>query len=323
MRAFTLTASAIAALLLGCGSASAAPDCAPRAPTATTAKEVGEQGLVAQFLQPTTPGKHPALLILGGSEGGSAGVRQLAKPFAEQGYAVLALSYFAAPGLPATAEELPLEYFDRAVAWLAAQPSVDPKAIGVYGVSKGAEASLLVASRNPALKAAGAGVGTSFVWQGISTTGGAAKSSWTLAGKPVDYLPYGPGVRFDPSNYMAFIYGLYDTGLKAADAHPQAAIPVEKIHGPVMLISGRADAMWSSSAMSDAVVARLKAKGFAHKVSHLAYPDAGHTAGMPALMGGSDKGADEAVGGTVEGNRFARTDMWPKLVCFFDGALKR
>jgi dienelactone hydrolase len=314
--------SAVAALLLSFSVAWAGPECRLGQPAPIEAREVADQGLVAEFLTPVGPGRHPALIILGGSEGGTAGVRKLARPFAEQGYAVLALSYFAAPGLPSTAEEMPLEYFDQAVTWLSAQPSVNAKAIGIYGVSKGAEASLLVASRNAAIKAAAAGVGTSFVWQGINTTGGPPKASWTLAGKPVAYLPYGPGVPFDPNHYMAFVYGLYDTGLKNASAYPQAAIPVERIQGPVLLISGRDDAMWPSTAMSDAVVTRLKGQHFRYPVTHLAYPNAGHTAGMPAAMGGSSKGADEFVGGTVEGNAFARADMWPKLACFFDRALK-
>jgi hypothetical protein len=46
----------------------APPQCSATEAT-TAAEEVRADGLVAQYIHPTTPGRHPALLILGGSEG--------------------------------------------------------------------------------------------------------------------------------------------------------------------------------------------------------------------------------------------------------------
>jgi dienelactone hydrolase len=286
--------------------------------------EVSEDGLVAAFFKPEGIAKAPALIVLGGSEGGKDSVRALAKPFAGQGYAVLALSWQGAPGLPASYVDVPLEYFDTAIAWLSRNPSVEPGHIGTYGVSKGAEAALLVASRSRRLHAAAAGMPASVVFQGGADTrpGVEPHSSWTVDGKPVPFVPYDVSQPFDFRDYMGSIFRLYDGGLKDAAAHADAVIPVERINGPILLISGEADAMWPAARMSNDIVKRLERKRFGFSVTHLSYPDAGHAVGLPPALGASERGPDEAVGGTAAGNAFARADMWPKLVCFFDGALR-
>lgn len=317
-----------ASLLASCAAVSAQTSeaCAMRtAPAAYAMSEVTDNGLVAAFYDPDPDPdgveRRPALLILGGSEGGSEGVRMLAKPFAEQGYAVLALSYHGVEGLPRTYADIPLEYFDKAIDWLAANPAVDPERIGVYGISKGGELSLLLGSRSKKLHAVAAGAPSSVVWQG----GADARymhSTWTVDGKDAPFLPYDMSKPFDVRDYMGSIHRMYDGALTNAAAHADAVIPVERINGPILMISGKADAMWPSSRMSDDVVKRLQDKGFAHPVTNLAYPDAGHAVGMPPAFGASKKGPDEAAGGTAEGNAVGRADMWPKLVCFFDKALK-
>jgi hypothetical protein len=73
--------------------------------------------------------------------------------------------------------------------------------------------------------------------------------------------------------------------------------------------------------MADLVVKRLDEAGFAHPVTHLAYPDAGHAAGMPSAMGPMPAGTAGMFGGAPEANEAARADMWPQLVCFYDRAL--
>lgn len=316
----------LAAALLACAASMACPPAAAQDPVALQTdpfviEEVAENGLVAAFMTPRSGGAHPAILVLGGSEGGTDLVRGVGLEFARQGYAVLALSYFGAPGLPATAEEIPLEYFDRAIAWLARQPEVDPARMGIFGISKGGEAALLVGSRSPQLRAVAAGVPSSVVWQGISARFGAPPTStWSLGGAPAPYLPHDSTVRFDFARYMESIYALHAGALPMAEAHPDAIIPVERINGPVLLISGRDDAMWPSSAMSDMVVARLQAKGFSHPVEHLAYADAGHAVSSPPALPNTSGYPDEAAGGTAAGNAAGRADMWRRLILFFDTA---
>jgi dienelactone hydrolase len=281
----------------------------------TVVEEVHADGLVAQYIRPTTPGRHPALLILGGSEGGSEGVRALAAPFARQGYAVLALSYFGAEGLPRNLDQIPLEYFATGLRWLAARPDVDAGRIGVYGISKGGEAALLVASRNPQIRATVGGVPSNVSWQGIIRPAWDNRSSWSEGGRPLAYLSY------DFSRGFTSILALYTGALPSLPQHPDAEIPVERINGPVLLISGRDDKMWPSAAMSDAVVARLRAHNFRFPVTNLAFENAGHAVANPPVLGHSPLGPDSFVGGTEEGNASGRAEAWRATLCFLRDAL--
>ena len=72
---------------------------------------------------------------------------------AARGYAALALAYFGTEHLPPTLAEIPLEYFETALAWLARQPEVDPDRLGVAGVLRGGELALLLGATFPALRA--------------------------------------------------------------------------------------------------------------------------------------------------------------------------
>jgi len=292
----------------------AAPQCSA-ADVATASEEVHTDGLVAQYIHPATPGRHPALLILGGSEGGTAGVRRLAAPFAAQGYAVLALTYFGAEGVPQNLDQVPLEYFATGLRWLSARPEVDSARIGVFGISKGGEAALLVASRNPSIRATVAGVPSNVAWQGIIRPAWDNRSSWSEGGRPLPYLSY------DFSRGFTSILALYEGALATAAQHPDAEIPVERINGPVLLISGRSDSLWPSTAMSEAVVARLRAHNFRFPVQHLAFDNAGHVAASPPSLGHSSQGPDSFLGGTEEGNAAARAESWRATLCFFRAAL--
>jgi dienelactone hydrolase len=256
-----------------------------------------------------------AVIVLGGSEGGlSEGTAQL---LAEQGFVTLALAYFGAPGLPNELSNIPLEYFDSAISWLKLQPGVDAKRIGALGFSKGGEAVLLVASRNPSVRAVVAGVPANVSWQGIgkaSAPGGAA--SWSLRGKSVPFLPY------DYSKPFSTPLDLYVRSFAKRSAHPDAVIPVEKINGPILLVCGAADNLWPSCPMSDEAIAHLKEKKFPSRVQLLRYPDAGHGAFGPPLASGTP-GVQAAFVHKVDADAAARADGWPKVIAFLSEALNQ
>jgi len=90
--------------------------------------KVSDDGLVAAlYLPPTDAGVTvPALIVISGSDGGIAGAAMYGEPLAANGYAVLALAYFAMTGLPRDLVEIPLEYFKLAIDWLQSHPSIDP-----------------------------------------------------------------------------------------------------------------------------------------------------------------------------------------------------
>ncbi|WP_332046435.1 acyl-CoA thioester hydrolase/BAAT C-terminal domain-containing protein [Phenylobacterium sp.] len=254
----------------------------------------------------------PVTIVIGGSEGGYAGAARMAKDLADEGLGALAISYFRSPGQPQTLEEVPLETITRAVDWLQARPEVAGRRVGLVGVSKGGEAGLIVASLDKRVCAVVAAVPSSVAWAGYDPVRNlpSAKSSWTWQGKPLGHAAY------DYSGLAkGGIRGAYEGGLKLAPA--DAVIRVEKIAGPVLLISGRQDRLWPSTPMSEAVMARLDAAHFPHEHQHLAY-DTGHLAlGKPAVVTGPVNPQMFAMaGGTLEDTQAARADNWPKAVAF-------
>jgi dienelactone hydrolase len=281
---------------------------------------VNERGMVATLYLPAdTKGERlPAIIVLGGSEGGlGAGAAQDAGLIASHGYVVLQLAYFDAPGLPKELGLIPLEYFKTALDWLRSQPNVDPKSVGIEGTSIGGEVALVVASHYAEIKAVVAAVPSSVVWPGISHTSTSPPSTFTLAGKELADLPYGW------NGPATSVYDLYAIGLRALAQHPDAIIPVERINGSIMLVCGEKDRIWPSCPMAEQVISRLKAHHFKYPVRSLKYADAGHAAFGPPEPSGSDKIQKfAALGGTAEGNQAARLEDWPKVMAFMDAALK-
>lgn len=73
---------------------------------------VTDHGLLGNFYPRMKAGVGPAILLLGGSEGGLGGVRS-AQALVAQGYSVFSLAYFGDPGLPQHLRLVPLEYSPR------------------------------------------------------------------------------------------------------------------------------------------------------------------------------------------------------------------
>jgi dienelactone hydrolase len=318
------TLTAIAALSLV---AITAPAFAQQAPAPQAAPElqgvpVHDKGLVATWYPPASGKRGPAILVLGGSEGGEGVSKAVGRKFAEQGYGVLALAYFRTPGLPEQLQEIPLEYFHTATDWLAGQPLVDSKKIGIWGASKGGEAVLLIASHDPRIHAVAAIVPSSVVWQGINYANFMDnKSSFSLNGKPMDYVPY------DNSAPFKSVLDLYQRSLAKAAEHPDAIIPVERINGPVLLVSGADDGLWPSAMMARQVITRLDANRFRFAHRQLDYPNAGHAIAFPmapkpnATPGAAAANPMMQMGGTDEGNAAGRADAWKQTLAFFADAL--
>jgi hypothetical protein len=90
---------------------------------------VRDNGLAATLFVPRQDGPYPGLIVLGGSGGGIWEAQ--AATLAAHGFACLALAYFAYEHLPAHLTNIPLEYFETALTWLQAHPSVYAGRIGV------------------------------------------------------------------------------------------------------------------------------------------------------------------------------------------------
>lgn len=257
----------------------------------------------------------PAILYLGGSEGGlSTGE---AKLLAAKGFAVLVLAYHGVSPLPPDLIEIPLEYFDNAIEFLKNHSAVDSKRIYVFGTSKGGELALLLASRNTSIRGVVARVPSGIVWQGLRNGEAPSGSSWSLGGKPLPYLPY----IFEPDDFKTSPYKLrvgYERGLSVLARNPQAEIEVEKIRGPILLISGTDDQIWPSETLTALIERRLREHGFAFEVINIVYSGAGHFIGLPNWPTTGRIFGSMTAGGKQQADGVASYESWREILRFLE-----
>lgn len=270
----------------------------------------------------------PALMTVPGSTGGIP--RHLAALYAAQGWAVLALGYFGLPGLPPDLADIDLEYFLRAADWLQSNPEVHPHRLVIDGVSRGGELALLLGATSARFNAVIAWVPAAHVHRGFSKDPAKrSRGAWRLGGQNLPCVPEIAASRAPRTVDLrdgAPVTHLDDLRhIAQGEGFDLARIPVEKINGPVLLLSGRDDVMWPSASYADQVMERLKTHGFPHAAEHYAYENAGHTIGpplAPATLSASYEGQSlqpYLYGGTPEGIARARADLWPQVRAFLQG----
>ena len=115
-------------------------------------ENITDDGLVADLFHDGSNRPQPAIIMLGGSEGGSmwsslVWKKLLLRHLVTRGYKIVTLAYFKTAGLPDSLEEIPLEYFEKAFDWLSGYKVLFQERYTLIGGSKGAELALLLASR--------------------------------------------------------------------------------------------------------------------------------------------------------------------------------
>lgn len=277
---------------------------------ALTVEEIAQGTTRGLLALPPGDGPFPAVLAFGGSEGGTGSGEFRAMYLASLGVASLGVGYFGAPGLPAELEEVPLEILEGDLAFLAADPRIDPERIAVMGGSRGGELALLLGERFPVVKGVIATVPSGLVWGAANGSGVAA---WTDAGQPLPFMPWsgaGPEVRSDADGDHVQFRGTFLADIENATASEldAATIRAERSAGPVLLIAGDDDQLWPSCVLAQVAMDRLLAAGRAGDAL-LCLPDAGHAIGMPGWSTldtveswHDDLDAFMVLGGTPQGN---------------------
>jgi dienelactone hydrolase len=301
---------------------------------------VREQGLVGTLFRPDGDGPRPAIIVLGGSEGGLW--ESPAALLASHGYVALALGYFGIEGLPQDLVRIPLEYFETAIGWLQAHEGVASDRLAVMGGSRGGELALLLGATFPQIKAVIGVVPGGVVYPGIRrkltlTELLRDRPAWTYRGAPVPYLPIGRTLR------GAVTYGwkwllrrpialapFYLAAMKDQGGLERAAMPVERINGPVLLISAQDDQIWPSSLLSEIAMERLARHNHPYPYQHVSYPRAGHVFGIPPYLLATvtkgrhpQTGAVYLTGGNPKDNAFAAADSWLRILRFLEESFGR
>lgn len=305
-------------------------------PTVQTRKVDAFPG--ALFAAPAGASKGPTLILLGGSEGGSAITRDAAH-WASFGYTVLALPYYSPPRwtatgpgapelpeLPAAFSMIPVERLQQAHDWLAQQPEADAQRIGLMGTSKGAEFALLAGTRFSWLKAIAAMVPTDVVWEGWNGMQPTNQPSFAWQGEAYGFIRY----REFAEEFQGYMTGKdvlirrpQDKGRAASTPEQLAAarIPVEKIQAPVWLAGGGDDQIWASMDMASNIKQARDQAGL--KTVALLFPAAGH------FIGGTGTGPTTHYnegpgknGGTPAANARAQAEAHASLLSFFAETLR-
>lgn len=271
-----------------------------------TSDYINTPDLVAHYYEPLagSPAPAPTVIVLGGSEGGLGPYSlRTAALLASHGYAALAVAYFGTFGsLPRTLENVPLEYFANAIAFLREQPDVDASRLGVLGFSRGGELALLLGSYYPEFTAVVSYAGSGYVVAGYDPfvlDPADFQPAWTWEGEAIPFYPL--------------------ASTPTPEERAGAEIPVERINGSVLLISGDGDALWDASLLSRVAWDRLQRTEHPWPDQFLRYPGAGHGITTPYSPMTFDR---TGFGGDPHSDQIASVNSWRAVLNMLEWRLK-
>jgi nucleolar protein 56 len=277
----------------------------------STETEVDDE-IVGTLVESPDDGPAPGVLLCHGS----AGDRMVgqARTLAAHGFTVLALQYFSPEhaSLPDALVEVPVEYGDRAVEWLADHEATTDAPVRVGGVSRGGELALLLATRHD-VGAVVNWVGAALTFNGLDQSGPVDAAAWSLDGEPLPYPSLSEfGTGSSPTErYRNWLANTADETLAGME------IPLSDVDAPVLLLSAGGDARWPSQFLLDRAVSRLDALDDSPPYEHHSYADAGHSIGVPHLPTWGNQPAGP-FGGTRAGTAAAEADSWPRVLEYLD-----
>ncbi|MGD9884553.1 MAG: acyl-CoA thioester hydrolase/BAAT C-terminal domain-containing protein [Reyranella sp.] len=250
------------------------------------------------------------IVVLGGSSG-SVNVER-ARLFAQYGAVAIALRWFGGEGQSPGICEVPIESFTPATDKLV---EAGCNRIAYLGMSKGAEAALLVAVHDPRIDFVIAVSPTSVVWAnagvGLDGAGLPLRSSWTLQGNPLPFISYDVSRMPAPQDGLMHFRAYHEESLaRFAEAIPAASIPVERSRATFVLVAGADDALWPSDRFAASLAERLAAAGSRHLL--VTHPHAGHRIVLPGET--ATRSRVNAHGGTDEADRELGRAAWDAIV---------
>jgi dienelactone hydrolase len=286
--------------------------------------------LVGTLFRPDSDRVLPGVLLVGGSDGGQQD--HAAALLAAHGYAVLSLAYFGAEDRPSHLNHIELGYFDHALRWLARQPGVDARGIAAIGLSRGGELVLQLGSMFPMIAAVVAGSPSSVRQAGLTSSyTDFTQPAWLSDGEKLPFIP----AKYGPRQFFGFLANwilrrpmrqraMFQRLLADREVAAKAAIEVERIAGPVLLISGQDDQLWPSDVFAQRVIQRLREHQHPYPNRQLSYPGAGHFVcfpyGLPTLPPFTRlspvAGLTIDFGGTAPANAAAAQQSWRAILDF-------
>ncbi|MDR7212168.1 acyl-CoA thioester hydrolase/BAAT C-terminal domain-containing protein [Flavobacterium piscis] len=213
--------------------------------------------------------KQPLIVGLGGSEGGNVWTKDYWKKtrdeFTERGYAFLAIGYFGCRNTPEILDKIAIDAIYNAIAEASKNKRINKKKIAVIGGSRGADLALLLGTYYKDITCI-VGMSTSHaVFPGHTQEFNS--SCWTFKGKELPYVPVNEEAV--PFLMKRDLRGTFEAMLKDTIAEQKALIKVEKINGPILLLSATKDEIIPAVEMGNKITARLKEYNFKYPYKHL------------------------------------------------------
>ncbi len=222
-----------------------------------------------------------AVITLSGSEGGLQNAERMARFLQQHGIPALALGYFRTANTGRELSRIPLEYIEKAVRWL---QNLGYAKIAVQGISRGAEYAAAAAVHFSEITCAILRAPSWFYGEGLTKNNPSGASCWTFRGEELPYAPFAE--RSFTQRRRREKTGNIEKGsakpapllTAATDAGTceKAAIPLEKICGPVLFVSTEADTVLPSVENARKLETRLAESGFDYPHEHICYRHMSH-----------------------------------------------
>ena len=241
----------------------------------TSVEKEGFEGV----LFPGNGSKDKIVIVMSGSNGGMSMAKNEARFYHSNGIAAMALALFRTKQTPKQLVSVPVEFVEKAIRYL---KEMGYQKMGIDGASKGSEMALIAASMFEELTCVIARVPSYFVSEGLAgegkKRGPSGTSCWSYKGKDLAYAPY----RSRTINIFKILKEEKELKLLTIngdkDVTEETIIPVEKINGPVLLISSKHDEVWPSYESALFIEDRLNSVSFPYEHKHVAFENMSHAA---------------------------------------------
>ena len=229
------------------------------------------------ILYPGNGRKDKVMIVMSGSNGGMKLTKQEAEFYHRNGIPSLALALFKTKQTPKELSRVPVEFVEKAIAWLIKQGY---KQIGIDGTSKGSEMALIAASLFPELSCVIVRVPSHFVSEGLSGSGKnkapSGTSCWSYRGEELPYAPYRSRTFNILQMFMREKEMHIITFNRDKDVTPETLIPIENIKAPVLMLSSKHDEVWPSYESAVYMEKKLTEIGFPYSHKHIAFEHMSH-----------------------------------------------
>ena len=242
----------------------------------TITTSVQREGFEA-ILYPGNGRKDKVMIVMSGSNGGMTLTKQESEFYNRNGIPSLALALFKTKQTPKELSRVPVEFVEKAIAWLKEQGY---QQVGIDGTSKGSEMALVAASLFSELDCVIVRVPSHFVSEGLTGSGKnkapSGTSCWSFRGKELPYAPYRSRTFHILQMFMREKEMHIITFNRDKDVTPETLIPIGNIKAPILMLSSKHDEVWPSYESAVYMEKKLNEIGFPYTHKHIAYEHMSH-----------------------------------------------